>query len=140
MIEQGFYIEKEIPEKWWTMVFYNIETEEELSKVFGSLLAFGLSVEDANNAIKLLVNPNTGYIISNENLSMSIILISKATSFDEMFNTVTHEIKHLSEHICSKFGYDSKSEKAAYIQGEIGQNMYKAVAIAVCPKCNCKNH
>lgn len=137
MIEQGFYIKDNILEPWWVMVFYNVKTEDDYQKVYGSLLAIGETLAKAQDAIKMLHNKNTGYISSDLNNKTSVIIISNATSFDEMFNTVTHEIKHLTEHISTYFGYNSKGEKAAYIQGEIGQKMYKAVALTICPKCNC---
>jgi hypothetical protein len=137
MIEQGFYIKDNILEPWWVMVFYNVKTEDDYQKVYGSLLAIGETYEKAQEAIEMLNKPNTGFISSDMKNRNSIIIISNATSFDEMFNTVTHEIKHLTEHISTYFGYNPKGEKAAYIQGEIGQKMYKAVALSICPKCNC---
>lgn len=137
MIEQGFYIKDNILEQWWVMVFYNVKTEDDYQKVYGSLLAIGETYEKAQEAIEMLHKPNTGFISSDMKNRNSIIIISNATSFDEMFNTVTHEIKHLTEHISTCFGYNPKGEKAAYIQGEIGQKMYKAVALSICPKCNC---
>lgn len=137
MIEQGFYIKDNILEPWWVMVFYNVKTEDDYQKVYGSLLAIGETYEKAQEAIEMLHKPNTGFISSDMKNRNSIIIISNATSFDEMFNTVTHEIKHLTEHISTCFGYNPKGEKAAYIQGEIGQKMYKAVALSICPKCNC---
>jgi hypothetical protein len=137
MIEQGFYIKDNILELWWVMVFYNVKTEDDYQKVYGSLLAIGETYEKAQEAIEMLHKPNTGFISSDMKNRTSIIVISNAISFDEMFNTVTHEIKHLTEHISTCFGYNPKGEKAAYIQGEIGQKMYKAVALSICPKCNC---
>lgn len=140
MIEQGFYIKDNILEPWWVMVFYNVKTEDDYQKVYGSLLAIGETYEKAQEAIEMLHKPNTGFISSDMKNRNSIIIISNATSFDEMFNTVTHEIKHLTEHISTCFGYNPKGEKAAYIQGEIGQKMYKAVALSICPKCNCTHN
>ena len=137
MIEQGFYIKDNTPEPWWVMVFYNVKTEDDYQKVYGSLLAIGETLTKVQDAIKMLHNKNTGYISSDLNNKTSVIIISNATSFDEMFNIVTHEIKHLTEHISTCFGYNPKGEKTAYIQGEIGQKMYKAVALTICPKCNC---
>ena len=85
MIEQGFYIKENIPEPWWVMVFYNLKTEEEYKKVYGSLLAIGETFKNAQEAIDMLHNQNTGYISSDMKNKTSIIIISNATSFDEMF-------------------------------------------------------
>lgn len=138
MIDQGFYVRKELPSPWWVMAFYNIETNADYEKIYGTLLASGIGVEKANAAVSVLKNPNTGYILTNSARQTSIIAISHATSYDEMFDTVTHEMQHLTADICAWFKFPYYGEKAAYIQGEIGKNMYKAVALSVCPKCNCQ--
>lgn len=140
MIQQGFYLTKKIPSRWWVMTYYDIKTDDDLQRVFGALLASGVTTEDANNAIQELSNDNSGYIHSDLNKHSSIICISHGSTFDEVFNTVTHEIKHLTEHICSAFDIDPKSEHAAYIQGELGKEMYKAVALLICPKCHGDKH
>lgn len=140
MIEQGFYVEKETPKPWWIMVVCGIKTDADLEKTFGSILSAGAGMERATNAIQELKNPNSGYIFTNTTRCFSLIAISRATDYKEMFNTIAHEISHLTVHICEYFGYDLDSEKAAYIQGEIGEKMYPLVAAAICPKCNCGKH
>lgn len=142
MIEQGFYISKEIPQPWWVMVLCNVQdTEADLDKVFGSVLSAGAGRERARKAVETLCAPNTGYIFTDSAKCFSLIAISKATDYAELFNTVTHEISHLTAHVCERFGYATNGEKAAYIQGEIGKGIYPLVAEAICPKCNCgKRH
>ena len=63
---------------------------------------------------------------------------SETTSAEEMFDTITHELKHVVEHISGYYGVDPKSETAAYLQGEIARNLFPAVAMAVCPTCHNK--
>lgn len=137
MIEQGFYISKEIPQRWWVMVFYNIDTNIHYDRILGTLLAAGLFRQNAIRAVNVLSKPNTGYIHSDLDRLTSVVMISHGTSYDEVFDTVTHEIEHLTMAICERFGINPHSEKAAYIQGEIGKQMYKGVALSVCPKCGC---
>lgn len=137
MITQGFHIGNN---DWWFMVYYDIETDNDLEKVYGALLAAGIGIHKANNAIKVLTDFDSGYIFTNEAEKTTIICISKATSYDEMFNTITHEIKHATEHLSSYYNVDPKSEKAAYLQGEISKQMYKAVALNICPCCNFKRN
>lgn len=138
MIEQGFYVEKEIPQPWWVMVLCSIKSDEDLEKTYGAILSAGAGRERADIALNVLSNHNSGYIFTDPNKCFSLIAISKATSYAELFNTVTHEINHLTAHICERFGYSTDGEKAAYIQGEIGEGMYPLIAAAICPKCNCK--
>ena len=138
MIEQGFYIRKEIPQPWWVMVYCNVQdTQADLDKVWGAILSAGAGRERARNAVETLCKPNTGYIFTDSGKCFSLIAISHATNYAELFNTVSHEINHLTAHICERFGYPTDGEKSAYIQGEIGKGMYPVVAEAICPKCNC---
>lgn len=66
----------------------------------------------------------------------SIIVISHASSSEQMFDTIVHEIKHLTEHISNYYGIDPKEELAAYLQGEVGRNMWCAASMVLCPICN----
>lgn len=140
MIEQGFYVEKEIPQRWWVMVLCGVESDKDLDRAFGSILSTGAGRERAEKAREVLAQPNSGYIFTDSARCFSLIIISHATKYSELFNTVTHEICHLTAHICERFGYQPDGEKAAYIQGEIGEGMYPLVVAAVCPKCKCGEH
>ena len=141
MIEAGFYIEKEIPRKWWVMLYCGVDTPEDIEKVFGAILSAGAGRNRAEIAADELSKINSGYIFTNGERRFSLIAMSRATNYAQLFNTVAHEINHLTAHICERFGYDTDGEKAAYIQGEIGQKMYPVIAEAICPKCNCgKSH
>lgn len=66
---------------------------------------------------------------------LSLAFISKATSAEEMYDTIQHELKHLTEHIGEYYGLDPKGEKSAYLQGELGRQMFPAAAIVICPNC-----
>ena len=132
MIRQGFTIGDR---DWWIMAFYNIKTEEDYDEVEDALIAAGQKPAYAQNVVNELLWPNTGYTYTRFGDHLSIICISGATSYEEMYDTVQHELKHVTEHLSSYYGMDPKSEKAAYLQGEIARNMYKAVALSVCPKC-----
>lgn len=141
MIEQGFYIREEIPHPWWVMVLCGVNTDADLDKVYGSILSAGAGREKADNAIKVLSAPNSGYIYSNLERQFSLIAVAHATNYAEMYNTISHEISHLTAHICEWFMFPNTGEKSAYITGEIAKNIYPLVAAAICPKCNCgKTH
>ena len=137
MKEQGFYIEKVIPSKWWVMVYADVKTESDLEQVYGAILAAGAGNRKAANAVTVLSEPNTGYIYSNLERQFSLIAVAHATNYAEMFNSVNHEINHLTAHVCEWFMYQTGTEKSAYIQGEISEKMYPIVAMSICPKCNC---
>lgn len=138
MIQQGFYLEKEIPQKWWFMAFYDIKTQTDLEEIFGALLTTRMGWDKAAEIKAELTKENSGYTFTDFERHTSIICVSHATDYDELFNTISHETRHATDHLCEFFGYSTNGEKSAYINGEISKQMYKAVAILICPVCNCK--
>lgn len=132
MIKQGFHIGNR---NWWVMVYYDIRSEADLNEVFEVLMASGCSDDMAQKACISLSRYNTGYTFTNFDEHSSILLISKATSPDQMFDTIVHEMKHLSEHIGEYYGVNPKAELSAYLQGEVGRQMWPAAAYVLCPRC-----
>lgn len=51
----------------------------------------------------------------------SVVYISTSTSPKEFFNTYVHELRHLTNFICSEYGIDPESEKASYIEGKLSE-------------------
>ncbi len=137
MIQQGFYINKNVPRPWWFMVYYDVATNADRDKVYGALLANGSGWNKATEAISVLREPNTAHISSDVYNHSTIIALSKVTSYMEFFNSITHELQHATAHVCKAFSISYDGEQAAYIQGEIGEELYKGVALSICPKCNC---
>lgn len=132
MIKQGFSIGDR---DWYIMAYYDIKTDNDYDEVEEVLIAGGQKPAYAQKVVTELMHPNTGYTYTKFGEHLSIVLVSHATSFEQMYDTVQHELKHVTEHLSSYYRVDPKGEKAAYLQGEIARNMYKAVAIAVCPNC-----
>lgn len=132
MIKQGFHIGKR---DWYVMVYYDVYPEQ-LDEIGDALYASGASREMVDGALDVLRDKNTGYTFTNFRDHFTVIVISHTTSAEQAFDTIIHEIKHLVEHISSYFSVNPKDELAAYLQGEVGRNMFTAIALLVCPKCN----
>jgi hypothetical protein len=135
MIEQGFSIGNR---NWWVMVYYDVRTPDDLRKVEGALMASGCPKEMLKPAIENLKGWNRGYTFSDLDKRTSIIIIGKATDASQMFDSIVHEMKHLAEQVGEYYGVDSREELSAYLQGEVGRNMWPAAAMVLCPKCNSK--
>lgn len=133
MIEQGFYIGKR---KWWVMVYYDVKTKSDFRKLEGALAATGCPSHMADDAIANLKGWNRGYTFSDFSQHVSIIAIGKAESPEQMFDSIVHEMKHLAEHIGEYYGVDSREELSAYLQGEVGRQMWPAASMVLCPHCN----
>lgn len=133
MIQTGFWIGER---DWWVMASLDIK-ERDLGGVYDTLLGCECADDEARHACMVLSRRNSGYTFTNMDGRYTLMFASAATSAEEMFDTVTHELKHAVEHLNGYFGVEPSSERAAYLQGEIGRKMFAAVALAVCPSCHC---
>ncbi len=133
MIKQGFAIGNF---KWYVMCFYNIATEENLREVNEALRAQGVDINQREKATEILKKPNTGYTHTDMANHSTIICVAQFSEYPELFSTIAHEIRHATNHIAEYYNVPLDSEDAAYLEGEIARNVYKAIALIICPKCN----
>lgn len=132
MVSQGFSIGNR---DWYVMVFYDIHSERDLREVKKTLLSAGFNKERVDEALWVLSMWNKGYTFTNFRDHLTVSFISKATSNEQMYDSISHEQKHIVEHISEYYGVEPKSEEAAYLQGEIGRQMFPAAALVICPMC-----
>lgn len=133
MIQQGFSIGNR---NWYVMAIYDIRSREDLRETRKAILAAGCEEYRADEAISVLQMWNTGFTFTSFSDHFTLICISKATSAEQMYDSIQHELKHVVEHISEYYDVDPKGEDAAYLQGEIGRQMFPAAAMLVCPKCS----
>ena len=133
MVRQGFSLGDR---DWYIMAYYDIRNRENLNEVRTALLSAGCSEARVAEAVWVLSMWNKGFTFSNLNDHLTVMCMSKATEPEQMYDSIQHETKHAVEHISEYYGINPRSEDAAYLQGEIGRNMFKAAAIVVCPKCH----
>ena len=112
---------------------YDIRTEAELNEAYCTLLAAGCADDEAKRACMALSGWNGGFTFTSFDDHATYMFIGKADSAEEIYDTCQHEVKHAVEHISEYYKVDSRSEEAAYLQGEISRKMFPAVAMAVCP-------
>lgn len=67
----------------------------------------------------------SGFCYTNDDIKTTLICIAETDSNEDFINTVAHEIKHLQSHICSYYGIDETSEEAAYLIGNITEELYR---------------
>ena len=78
---------------------------------------------------------DTGLCYSNLAARQSIIVIGLASSAEEYFNSITHEIAHLTSHIAETMNLDYKSEKVCYIARDIASQLYGYCKSLLCDDC-----
>lgn len=83
-------------------------------------------------------NLNTGLTYSNGERHESVVVIALASSPDEFINSLTHEIRHLTDHILKELNYNIGGEPIAYLTGDIIGALWDDVHHFTC--CKCKNY
>jgi hypothetical protein len=58
---------------------------------------------------------------------MSVTVIANASSEEQWWNTVVHEIDHLQDAICRYYDVELGTEEAAYLQGYLMQGVMKGL-------------
>lgn len=127
---------------WSVTVFFAIN-EYWVDEIMEELWYLGIDAENAKRAYKNLSSGelNTGLCYSNYQKHKSVVVISKTTTADELFNSTLHEFKHLSSHIAKACDLEETGEEIAYATGELAHDMWKHVKHLFCDHCRCKtNH
>ena len=120
----------DVGKKWGVVVNYDYDLMD-YDEMWAIMRSFGLTSKNANKALKILSNYNTGMAITNDDLKMSTIFISKASTTSEWWNTAIHELKHVADAIISYYDVEWDSEDAAYLTGY----MAKQLVESVCEPC-----
>lgn len=113
----------DVDNKWGIVVVYDYDVDYEANDLWAIMRSFGMAKKNANRALGILSSYNTGMSISNDDLRMSAIFISKATSNSEFWSTAIHEIKHVADSIITYYGVDWNGEDAAYLTGYLTKEM-----------------
>lgn len=67
---------------------------------------------------------DSGVTFSNPDYRTSVVCINKATSREELINTISHEADHVQDIICKYYDVPLDSEQAAYLIGYLIGKMY----------------
>lgn len=133
MIRHSFYIEQH---KWRVTTFFEVK-DEDAGEVLWHLQRTHASLEHMKaTAINLMSGrPNNGVTHTSLQDRETIMVVGKATSGAEFFNSLLHEIKHLEEQTSDALEIDSRSEQAAYFRGGVAREIYPYIRTLLCG-CN----
>ena len=113
--------------EWGIVVVLDFDTEYEHDIMVEQMRSFGMTIRNAEKAIRILSNYNTGMAVSNETLKMSAIYISKATSPSQFWDSCAHELAHVVTHIIDAYDVPYYSEDAAYLSGFLMRQLVEAI-------------
>lgn len=128
---------------WSVTVFFAIN-EYWTGEIMEELWKLGIDPDNAKRAYDNLSSGelNSGLCYSNYRQRKSVVVVSKATTPDELFNSTMHEFKHLSSHMAKACDIDETEENIAYATGELAHDMWKYIKHLFCDHCRTKtdNH
>lgn len=124
---------------WSVTVFFAIN-EYWTGEIMEELWKLGIDPDNAKRAYGNLSSGelNSGLCYSNYRQRKSVVVVSKATSPDELFNSIMHEFKHLSSHMAKACDIDETGESIAYATGELAHDMWKYIKHLFCDRCRTK--
>lgn len=67
---------------------------------------------------------DSGFTYTRSEIHKSLMVINKSSSMYEFINTYNHEKNHVEMHICEELGIHPYSEQAAYLSGELAQQLF----------------
>jgi len=118
----------DIAGKWAFIFAYNIG-EGNLAEIGEWLEALGAKPYEIVRAQGLLLRLDKGFTFSNSGLRMSVMCIGNATSLEQWWDTVSHEIDHLQHAIMEYYGVKPGTEDAAWLQGYIMRLVVRALRV-----------
>lgn len=113
----------------WKIHLFFHSNKYDSDVILGRLRDIGCVGYNLFNATKSLKNgkKNEGLTYSNYNTRESVLVVGQTSSFDELMNSSSHEIDHLSKHIVQANGIDIFSEEASYLVGDLTQKIYNVL-------------
>lgn len=102
----------------WGVVFcHDIHRLDEY-KMRAMMMSFGMRGGELDRAIDVLLHEkNSGLCISNDGIEMSLVFIGRATSEEQHWDTVVHELFHVACAICDHYDIDHDGEDFAWTIG-----------------------
>lgn len=111
---------------WGVLFIYNYDMLD-MDEMVGILDSFGVSEKEIRKAIPILFSTNTGMTVSRLDVTMSVIFVSEASSVEQFFDTIAHEIDHVQDAIDTYYGVWQGGEDSAWLQGYIMRGIAEAL-------------
>ena len=112
---------------WGVVLCYGLQRLDEY-EMRKSMMAFGLRGERLDKPIDILLfHKNTGMCISRDDVRMSLIYIGNATSEEQWWDTVSHELFHAQQAILEYYDVPNDTEDAAWTMGYLMRETVKLV-------------
>lgn len=124
---------------WKVLAFFEVGPEDK-ETILDALYDIGAPDKVMGDATALLSDKeryNFGLTYSNKRNHITVMVIGRHTSKSEFIDSISHEVRHLVDHISSSYGYRPGGESVAYMTGAIFARLTAYVQRYV---CDCKHH
>lgn len=114
--------------EWGILLILDFDTYDDADELGSIMQSFGMRRKRVNEALNVLSTYNSGMAISNFGIKMSAVFIGKATKNSQFWNSIAHEMRHVSDAILDYYGSDWDGETPAYLEGYIFQKVVEEIA------------
>lgn len=109
----------------WSVEVFIILSRPDIAEIMTAVKRAGGSKKVIESAYANLQEDfNSGFTYSSSKYRKSIMVVNRSSSMEEFINTYNHEKNHVEMHICEELGIDPYSEEAAYLSGNMAQQLF----------------
>lgn len=133
MIRQKLYVDE-----YDIVVYaYYATTQYYVEEIMDMLDYAGCSYSLLNNAYNNLSSGrlNTGLTYYSPTNKVAVMVIAKTSSASEFFNSLMHELSHLTAYIAKDEGMSFTGEDIAYLEGGLAKSIFPKVKHLLCDCC-----
>lgn len=118
-----------VKDRWGIVVCYDL-MRRDVHEMRALMESVGMEDEDIDEALRtLLYHKNTGMCISQPALAMSLVFVGEATSEDQKWDTIAHEIlDHAKVAILDFYHVPLRSEDSAWLTGFLMRKVVQLIA------------
>lgn len=117
---------------WSIVLFVNVDYDnyDIVESALTDILAPISVIDEIYN--KISYEFDSGVTFTNPSFRTSVVCVNKATSREELINTISHEADHVQDDICKYYNVPLDSEQAAYLIGYLVGKMYYSARRLFC--------
>lgn len=109
----------------WSVEVFIILSQPDIEEILSAVERAGGSQKVLKQAhANLMEDYNSGFTYTSSKYRKSIMVVNRSSSMEEFINTYNHEKNHVEMHICEELGIDPYSEEAAYLSGNMAQQLF----------------
>lgn len=109
----------------WSVEVFIILSRPDIAEIMSAVKRAGGSKEVIESAYaNLMEDFDSGFTYSSPKYRKSIMVVNRSSSMEQFINTYNHEKNHVEMHICEELDIDPYSEEAAYLSGNMAQQLF----------------